>query len=124
VALLSAIPALPVRDIATATTFYAERFGFTLIHADTGFAVLVRDDVRLHLWAANDPLTPGAEPFLAGSASCRIAVSDIDNLYAEMLCSGVVHPNGPLADQPWGESDFTVLDQDNNCISFAERPLG
>ena len=120
-AFLSAIPALPVRDIATAAAFYTERFGFILVHTDAGFSVLIRDEVRIHLWEANDPLTPGAEPFLAGSASCRIVVSDIDALYAEMLQSRVVHPNGALADQPWGERDFSVLDQDNNCLSFADR---
>jgi len=121
--LISSIPALPVREIAAATDFYKKRFGFELVHADAGFAVLIRDQVRIHLWAANDPLTPGAEPFLAGSASCRIVVSDIEDLYVEMQGSGVVHPNGPLAEQPWGERDFSVLDQDNNCISFAERRL-
>ncbi len=119
--LIGAIPALPVLDIAAATDFYQNRFRFELIHADAGFAVLMRDQVRVHLWAANDPGTPGAEPFLAGSASCRITVTDIDSLYEEMRTAGVVHPNGPLVTQPWGERDFSVLDQDNNCIAFAER---
>lgn len=118
--LLNAIPALPVRNIEVSTRFYVDRLGFTLIHSDGGFAVLVRDQVRIHLWEANDPDTPGAEPFLAGSASCRIKVTNVDELYAEMRESDVVHPNGPLTNQPWGERDFSVLDQDNNCISFAE----
>jgi uncharacterized glyoxalase superfamily protein PhnB len=76
--------------------------------------------VRIHLWAANDQSVPGAEPFLAGSASCRIQVTDIESLYAEFSRSGVINSNGPLQQQPWGERDFTVLDQDNNCLSFAE----
>lgn len=118
--LLSATPALPVLNIDTATSFYRDRLGFDVIHADGGFAVLTRDQVRIHLWAANDPNVPGAEPHLAGSASCRVNVSGIDALYQEMQSSGVVHPNGQLASQPWGERDFTVLDQDNNCIAFAE----
>lgn len=118
--LLSAIPALPVSNIETATSFYRNRLGFDVIHADAGFAVVARDQVRVHLWAANDPNMPGAEPFLAGSASCRINVTGIDALYQELTSSGVVHPNGPLATQPWGERDFSVLDQDNNCISFTE----
>ena len=119
--LLSAIPALPVLDIGNASTYYIDRLGFTLVHADDGFAVLVRDNVRIHLWAANDPNTPGAEPHLAGSASCRISVSGIEELYEQMRNAGVLHPNGSLREQPWGERDFTVFDLDRNCISFAER---
>jgi catechol 2,3-dioxygenase-like lactoylglutathione lyase family enzyme len=48
------IPALPVRDIAAATAFYAGRLGFTVVFADDGFARLVRDDAEIHLWAADD----------------------------------------------------------------------
>jgi len=119
--LKSTIPALPVLDLAAAVTFYVDRLGFRVVHADDDFAVVMRDDVRLHLWAANKPDVPGAEPHLAGSASCRIVVSGIEELYDEMRAAGVVHPNGPLTEQPWGERDFTVLDQNNNCISLAEH---
>ena len=34
------IPALPVRDVTAAVTFYTERLGFTVPHQDGGFAVL------------------------------------------------------------------------------------
>lgn len=69
VTLLNAIPALPVLDIGNASRYYTDRLGFTLVHADDGFAVLVRDNVRIHLWAANDPNTPGA-----GTASGRLSI--------------------------------------------------
>ena len=35
--------------------------------------------------------------------------------------AGVVHPNGPLTDQPWGLREFAVLDGDGNMIKFGQR---
>jgi len=34
-----------------------------------------------------------------------------------------VHPNGPLADTPWGTREFTVLDPHRNCVAFFQ-PIG
>jgi len=33
----------------------------------------------------------GAESFIAGTASCRIAVDHVDELYAEMAAATVLH---------------------------------
>ncbi len=77
------IPALPVRDMTVAVECYRDRFGFTVLHQDGGFAVLIRDDAEVHLWESSDetwrgrqsadsPVCSGAESFIAGTASCRI----------------------------------------------------
>lgn len=81
-------------------------------------AILERDQVELHLWAANKPNVPGAEPFIAGTASCRMRVSEIDALYAELLPKAIVHPNGSLEDKPRGTREFAILDPDNNLVTF------
>ncbi|MGH3040404.1 MAG: nuclear transport factor 2 family protein, partial [Gaiellaceae bacterium] len=97
------IPALPVRDAAAAVEFYRDRLGFEVLHHDGGFAVLARDEAVVHLWAAGDeswqgrdslekPVRSGAESFLAGTASCRIAVAEVDDLYAELAQADVLHP--------------------------------
>lgn len=44
------IPALPVRSIANAAAFYRDRLGFTVLHEDTGFAIVTRDSAEIHLW--------------------------------------------------------------------------
>nr|BDT32849.1 VOC family protein [Myxococcus sp. MH1] len=118
--LLAATPALPVREIARAVEFYEHRLGFKARHVEPDFAILVRDAVELHLWAANKPDCPGAEPHLAGTASCRVRVTGLHDLYREYQHQGVVHPNGALTKQPWGDEDFTVLDADGNAIAFFE----
>lgn len=73
--LLNAIPALPVADIARAVEFYRTRLGFTARHVEDGFAIVRRDDVEIHFWEASGAPGSGAEPHLAGSASCRIRIN-------------------------------------------------
>lgn len=112
-----------MRSVAHAVAFYHDRLGFLSRHEDTTFAVLARDDVEIILWQANDPSTPGAEPHLAGSASCRIRVANIHNLYETCQGQSVIHPNSTLKRQSWGDEDFAVLDLDGNQLGFYE-PVG
>lgn len=49
-----AIPALPVRNTAQSAIFYQEQLGFTVRHQERGFAIVVHDDVEIHLWEASD----------------------------------------------------------------------
>jgi catechol 2,3-dioxygenase-like lactoylglutathione lyase family enzyme len=111
---MAAIPALPVRSVDRSAGFYTQTLGFTLAHSEGGFAILKREDVELHLWQA-------AESFIAGTASCRIAVIGIDDLHHELEPRGILHPNAPLAAKPWGTREFAVLDPDGNLITFFER---
>ena len=126
------IPALPVRDMAAAVAHYGERFGFECRFESEGFAVLVRDDAALHLWGASDedwrsradlterPICSGAESFLAGTASCRIEVGDVDALYDELSAADVLHPvsrEGVTATD-FGTREFATLDQDGNLLTF------
>jgi hypothetical protein len=45
----------------------------------------------------------------------------VNDLHAELQPRGVLHPNGQLADKPWGTREFAVLDADGNLIAFFER---
>lgn len=130
--MLQAIPALPVRDIKRSIDFYCGKLGFSLGYHEGGFAVLLYNDVRLiHLWEASDeswrtrssltPVVSGAESFIAGTASCRIEVEGVDELYQQIQPFGILHPNAKLSDQWWGVRDFGVCDPDNNLIEFFEN---
>ena len=128
------IPAMPVRDAATATEFYRDRLGFQILHEDEGFVVLGRDYAQVHLWQAGDeswrervalretPVSSGAESFIAGTASCRILVEGVDDLYAELSAKDVLHPvsREGVSDTDYGTREFATLDQDGNLISFFE----
>jgi catechol 2,3-dioxygenase-like lactoylglutathione lyase family enzyme len=126
------IPALPVRDVAVAVAFYRERLGFEVLHHDGGFAVLGRDDAVLHLWEAGDegwrgredlaakPVCSGAESFIAGTASARIEVEDVDGLYAELSAAEVLHPvsRDGVDETDFGTREFATLDRDGNLLTF------
>ena len=126
------IPALPVRDVRAAAAFYRDRFGFTSPHETDDFAVLVRDDAVLHLWGATDedwrsrdgldrrPICSGAESFLAGTASCRIEVADVDALFAELQSAEVLHQvsRAGVTATDFGTREFATLDGDGNLLTF------
>lgn len=128
---LGATPVLPVRDTADACAFYREAAGFRTVHREAGYAILARDAVEIHLWRAGDeswrdrggdpPIVSGAESFLAGTASCRVRVDGpaaLEAVHARCQAAGVVHPNGPLQDKPYGLREFAILDRDGNLTTF------
>ena len=130
------IPALPVRDVPVAVTHYEEKFGFEVAPSvDMLIYFLVRDDAELHLWGASDeawrtrrdlaarPICSGAESFIAGTASCRIEVADVDALFRELEIAGVLHPTvkDGVATTNFGTREFATLDQDGNLLTFFRR---
>jgi catechol 2,3-dioxygenase-like lactoylglutathione lyase family enzyme len=127
------IPAMPVRKVAKAVDFYRDRLGFEVLHHDGGFAVLSRDEAVVHLWEAGDeswrerdsidrPVRSGAESFIAGTASCRIQVEGVDELYEEMRSSDVLHrvSTAGVDDTDFGTREFATLDLDGNLVTFFE----
>jgi catechol 2,3-dioxygenase-like lactoylglutathione lyase family enzyme len=131
VTLSQTIPALPVRSAASAVDFYRDKLGFEVLHHDGGFAVVCRDDAVLHLWEAGDeswrqrdsreePVSSGAESFIAGTASCRIVVDGVDELYDELRSANVLHPvsKSGVDDTDFGTREFATLDQDGNLVTF------
>lgn len=135
--LSTTVPALPVTDVVHAVAFYADRLGFVARHQDAGFAVVARDAAELHLWEAGDtgwrlrdptdladcPVRTGAEDFIAGTASCRIEVDEVDTLHDELAAAGVLHPTdgGSPDDTDWGTREVAALDLDGNLLTFFAR---
>ena len=127
----AAIPALPVRNVELSIPFYRDVLGLTMRHHDRGFAIFHQDAVEIHLWQADDeswrtrtesePVCSGAESFIAGTASCRIAMSGVDELYTLLQQRNVIHPNAHISTTDWGTREFGVTDPDNNLITFFER---
>ncbi|MGH3029799.1 MAG: VOC family protein [Gaiellaceae bacterium] len=122
---------MPVPDAAAAADFYRDRLGFEVLHYDGGFAVLGRDAAVVHLWQAGDeswrdrdslerPVRSGAESFIAGTASCRILVEGVDELYDDLRRSDVLHPvsKDGVEDTDFGTREFATLDLDCNLITF------
>ena len=109
-----AVPVLASLDIEATQRFYAEKLGFAAVARYPDYGIVERDNVQIHFWLTDDADIPKA-------TSCRVDVDGVDELYEEMQASGVIHPNGPLTDQPWGLREFAVLDGDGNLIKFGQR---
>lgn len=125
------IPAMSVRDAGAAVDFYRDRLGFEVRHHDGGFAVLGRDEAVVHLWEASDeswrardsgekPVCSGAESFIAGTASFRVQVDGVDELYEELRKRDVLHPvsKDGVDDTDFGTREFATLDLDGNLVTF------
>lgn len=128
------IPALPVQDIKASCSYYTDRLGFTIRHQEETFAIAVRDEIEIHLWQACDkswkwrsillflkPVLTGAETYIAGTASCRIEVHGVEELYEEYKNQGVLHsPDSQIQEQYWGHKEFPAVDNDRNLLTFYE----
>jgi catechol 2,3-dioxygenase-like lactoylglutathione lyase family enzyme len=129
--MLSAIPALPIRDVEKSIPFYRDVLGLSVRHQATGFAIFHRDTVEVHVWQADDEswqtrtngeaVMPGAEWSISGTATCRIVASGLEELYNRLQQRGVIHPNGHIRTTEWGTREFGVTAPDNNLITFFER---
>jgi catechol 2,3-dioxygenase-like lactoylglutathione lyase family enzyme len=133
VSMSQTIPAMPVRDVGAGVGFYRDRLGFVPLHHDGGFAVLRRDEAVVHLWEASDeswrerepnaqPVSSGAESFIAGTASFRVLVEGVDELYEELRHRDVLHPvsKDGIDDTDFGTREFATLDLDGNLVTFFE----
>jgi catechol 2,3-dioxygenase-like lactoylglutathione lyase family enzyme len=134
VTMTQTIPAMPVREIRAGVAFYRDRLGFELLHHDGGFAVLRRDQAVVHLWESGDeswrtrddlserPVRSGAETFIAGTASFRVQVAGVDDLYEELARVDVLHPlsRDGVQDTDFGTREFATVDADANLVTFFE----
>ena len=108
------VPVLPSLDVVKSLKFYEETLGFRKAFlSDEPYAIVVRDDVEIHLWQCDDPTLPSR-------TGCRIIIEGIAELYREYERLGIVHPNAPLETKPWGSQEFAIGDLDRNLITFEE----
>ena len=114
--LLAAVPVLASLDVARSVEFARSTLGFEPVFCEPGvYGIVRRDAVTLHYWPCDDRR-------IAEATGCRIEVDDVDALHAACAPHGIVHPNGPLRDTPWGTREFAVLDPDGNLITFQQAP--
>lgn len=103
-------------DIARTVSFCEQRLGFATVAQHDDYAIFSRDGISVHYWLCKDR-------YIAENTSCYVYVTDVQSLYAEYQAQGIIHPNGPLQQQPWG-LEFAVLDVDGNLYKFCEPGQG
>jgi DNA-binding transcriptional MerR regulator len=113
VRLSRAVPILASTNLDETVQFYQERLAFKALFQSEDYAIMGRDDVTINFWLCDNDEIPKV-------TACRVQVQGVAELYRECVAAGVVHPNGPLENKPWGTQEFAALDVHGNLITFFE----
>ncbi|MFT3982080.1 MAG: VOC family protein [Ferruginibacter sp.] len=110
-------PKLTMRSKAATKEFYINGLGFTQLGPVEyeGYLMLQKDNIEIHFFefAALDPKENYGQVY--------IRTDDIDALYQSMLDKKLpIHPNDPLQVKPWRQKEFSMLDPDNNLVTFGQ----
>ncbi len=110
-------PKLPMRNKQITKQFYTTQLGFVPTGNDfEGYLMLKKDAIELHFFEFKD-LIPNEN-----YGQIYIRVAGIETVYNSLSGKqNLIHPNGNLAIKPWGQKEFSVLDPDNNLITFGEE---
>jgi catechol 2,3-dioxygenase-like lactoylglutathione lyase family enzyme len=108
-------PKLPMRNKSATKAFYIDKLGFELSGSGDypDYLMLKKDNIQIHFFEFRD-LDPKEN-----YGQVYIRTNNIDELY-KSLEPGIIHPNGPLQTKSWGQKEFSVLDPDNNLLTFGQ----
>ena len=115
--LTSINPKLPMRNKSITRDFYILKLGFQEFgSADfDGYLMLEKDNIQIHFFEFEE-LNPNEN-----YGQVYIRTNEINELYQSFLDKKVViHPAGQLQLKPWGQKEFSILDPDNNLLTFGE----
>ena len=110
-------PKLPMRDKKITREFYINKLGFKEFgSADfKGYLMLEKDQIQIHFFDFKE-LDPKEN-----YGQVYIRTDSIDSFYQSLIaCKTSIHPNGKLEIKPWGQKEFSVLDPDNNLLTFGQ----
>lgn len=110
-------PKLPMRNKAATKDFYLHQLGFEDCgDADyDGYLMVKKDAIQLHFFEFKtlDPKENYGQVY--------IRTDNIDQFYQSLLDrKTAIHLNGDLQIKPWGQKEFSVLDPDNNLLTFGQ----
>lgn len=117
--MLTAIhPKLPMRDKKATREFYSNNLGFQEFGSVDfdGYLMMQKDEIQIHFFEfkALDPKENYGQVYIRTDA--------IDNFYQTVLDNKTsIHPNVQLAIKPWQQKEFSVLDPDNNLLTFGQN---
>jgi hypothetical protein len=115
--LIDVNPKLPMRDKNVTREFYINRLGFKEFgSADfDGYLMMEKDRIQIHFFEFKE-LDPKEN-----YGQVYIRTDNIDNFYQSLLDNKTsIHPNGHLETKAWGQKEFSVLDPDNNLLTFGQ----
>lgn len=110
-------PKLPMRNKAHTKKFYVDVLGFKDVGSEDfdEYLIVGKDNIEIHFFEFK-ALVPNEN-----YGQVYIRTNDIEKLYQQMLHNKIhIHPNGALQLKPWGQKEFSLLDPDNNLLTFGQ----
>jgi len=108
-------PKLPMRDPMATKAYYIGQLQFRELSDYGDYLILQKDDIEIHFFSF-----PTLNP-LENYGQVYIRTNNIDQLYQSFQNNKVaIHPNAPLAEKPWGQKEFALLDPDHNLLTFGQ----
>ena len=103
-----------MRDKSVTREFYLNQLGFQQFGNDyDGYLMVQKDNIQIHFFVFKD-LDPRDN-----YGQVYIRTDEISTLYQSMLDKKLsIHPAGHLQVKPWGQKEFSMLDPDNNLLTF------
>ena len=115
--LTAIIPKLPMRDKAITRNYYVNKLGFKYSGSDDfeQYLIVEKDHLQIHFFEFRtlDPKENYGQIY--------IRTDNVDELFQRMVNNKVdIHPNGHLSNKPWNQREFSLLDPDNNLLTFGQ----
>ncbi len=110
-------PKLPMRDKALTIDFYVDRLGFKNVgNSDyKEYLIVQKDNIEIHFFEFKE-LNPKEN-----YGQVYIRTDEIEKLYQSLLDKNLsIHPAGHLQIKSWGQKEFSMLDPDNNLLTFGK----
>ena len=110
-------PKLPMRNKAITRDYYLNKldfqeFGVTDVD---GYLMVQKDSIQIHFFEFKE-LDPKEN-----YGQVYIRTDRIEALYQWVLDKKTdIHPAGHLQTKPWGQKEFSLLDPDNNLLTFGQ----
>ncbi|MFH6603687.1 bleomycin resistance protein [Maribacter algicola] len=111
-------PKLPMRDKSITRAYYTNQLGFKEFgNADfDDYLMMEKDQIQIHFFEFKK-LKPKEN-----YGQVYIRTDNIEEFYKTLLEKRTeIHPNGKLAIKPWGQKEFSLLDPDNNLLTFGQN---
>jgi hypothetical protein len=111
-------PKLPMHDKTITRDCYINKLDFQEFGRTDfdGYLIVQKDSIQIHFFEFKklDPKENYGQIY--------IKTDDIDEYYQSLLDKKTrIHPNGQLEIKPWKQKEFSVLDPDNNLLTFGQR---
>lgn len=115
--LTSVHPKLPMRNKSATKDFYLNKLEFKQTDSADfdGYLMIEKDNIQIHFFEFKE-LQPNEN-----YGQIYIRTDDIDGIYQSLQNNKVsIHPFGHLQIKPWGQKEFSLLDPDNNLLTFGQ----